>query len=96
MRRREWVRLRCFKPEEEVLPEPKEPEGNVEAAETLGELLQEDRGVDGIVKAMGKIPLDRRKIETWKRWLDEDKDREKLQNALHDDEAVGRDRTSLC
>lgn len=88
VRRREWVRLRTLAAEEKVLEPPMEPE-EVEPGERLHVLLDE-KGVDGVIKALAKLPLDRKKMETWERWLEkgDEEDKRKLQMALDDSEAV--------
>jgi hypothetical protein len=88
VRRREWVRLRTLAVEEQVPEAPIEPE-DVDPGEQLHVLLGE-KGVDGVIKALSKVPLDRKKMETWEKWLDKggEEDRKKLQSALDDEDAV--------
>ena len=88
VRRREWVRLRTLAADDEVLEPPAEPE-KVDPGEELHVLMGEG-GVDKVVKALSKEPLDRTRLETWERWLEKghDADKRKLQTALDDDETV--------
>ena len=94
VRRREWVRLRCLAPKAEELDAPGMREDEVvdpdgKFVEVMGSERVEEN-VDSVLKAMGRIPLDRRKVETWKRWLDEGDERsvKRLQQLLDDEHAV--------
>lgn len=102
VRRREWVRMRSLTvggdDDEEDGPgvaQTREEE-ETEPQKALKEIMDAGHGVDGVVKALGRCSLDRKKLDTWKRWLDEGKDEEKqaLQDALQDDEAVSTDELS--
>ena len=97
VRRREWVRMRSLT----VGGEEKEDDGcgaaterdeeeETEPQKALGEVMSAGRGVDGVVKALGRCSLDRKKLDTWRKWLNEGKDEEKqaLQDALQDEAAV--------
>ena len=91
VRRREWVRLRCLNPEEEVLDGPKEPELDVGPHQSLGQVMKKNE-VDGIVKALSKLALDRQKLETWDVWLKEasQDEKDKLERILSDEDHVSR------
>ena len=97
VRRREWVRMRSLT----VGGEEKEDDGcgarsaineeeETEPQKALKEVMSAGHGVDGVVKALGRCSLDRKKLDTWKRWLDEGQDEEKqaLQDALQAEDAV--------
>ncbi len=94
VRRREWVRLRCLTPKGEVLEAPGMREDAViQVDQGLKEVMASygvNRNMDSVLKAMGRIPLDRQKVDTWKRWLDEGDERslERLQQVLKDENAV--------
>ncbi|WWD17251.1 hypothetical protein CI109_101689 [Kwoniella shandongensis] len=101
VRRREWVRLRY------VVPRAKMEQGdgkvdlsdreNVEKkAKKLEEVLESNDKVENVasvLSAMGKLSVDRERLEVWGRWLDKaKKDSEawkRLEELCSDDQAVG-------
>ncbi|KAK1924269.1 hypothetical protein DB88DRAFT_489644 [Papiliotrema laurentii] len=88
VRRREWVRLRCLSTEE-VLPAPKDPEDQVDVDESLGKVIREAQ-VEGLVKALSKSPLDRQRMDTWEKWLQDAgrEDKDMLKSMLEEEEAL--------
>ena len=65
----------------------------VDTSKGLGEVMgsaHTDENVDSVLKAMGRIPLDRQKVDTWRKWLDDGDRRsyQRLQRILDDDRAV--------
>lgn len=96
VRRREMVRLRGTKAEE-----PKgraegvgdEERGKTWPSRSLKGLIlgdEVDGDVERVLRSLGRVPLDRRKLDTWRRWLEEDDEdgHQKLQTVLNDQEAV--------
>jgi hypothetical protein len=70
-----------------------------DSADRLDKALQESEGgedvgelVGAVLRVMGTIPLDRRKMEVWQAWLGkvDDKSKVKLQDVLDEPRAVGR------
>ena len=88
VRRREWVRLRCLSTEE-VLPAPKDPGDQVDVDDSLGKVIREAQ-VEGLVKALSKSPLDRQRMDTWEKWLQDAgrEDKDTLKSMLEEEEAV--------
>lgn len=99
VRRREWVRLRCVRPQ--IRERGDEKDGDEEIGKTgeangrsLKEVIsdkQED-GVWAIVKELETVSLDREKLQIWERWLEgaDDDTRKRLQGVLDDPDSVSR------
>ena len=100
VRRREWVRLRCIRPKgTELAATGEREEEEVDPKSGLDEVMGSDeveQNVGSVLKAMGRIPLDRNKIEMWSRWLDEGGSQSigRLQRILDDEDAVSDTRHS--
>ena len=96
VRRREWVRLRCIKPEEkllEVLADQRDEKASGEQGSLQG-ILQSDDLQDNareLSRILGRIKLDRQKLGLWERWLRDIDGRrqERLETIIADEAAVG-------
>lgn len=98
VRRREWIRLRCLKPKEEKLESAGEKRETMKDEQNgLGTILtgaveEKEKNAEAILKALGHVSLDRRKMEIWTAWLDgmDDEGTEKLQEIVDDTDTVRR------
>jgi hypothetical protein len=65
----------------------------VDTTKGLGEVTSSAHvqdNVDSVLKAMGRMPLDRQKVDTWRRWLDDGDERsfKRIQRLLDTEGAV--------
>jgi hypothetical protein len=93
VRRREWVRLRCIRGKEAVREVHLEGREESDGATELKAVMREEgvaARVAGLVRVMGKVPLDRRKLKLWENWVEhaDEKARVRLQEVLQDPGAV--------
>lgn len=115
VRRREWVRLRCIKPQVKQDGDGDE-DGKDEGAavkhgrkedtrrQTLKGIFQEneegERRLYAIAKQLELDTLDREKLETWQKWLEEIQDdaglRHELEALLQDPVSTSVSRSSSC
>ena len=96
VRRREWVRLRCIKPEEKLLEVPADQRDEKASGEqgSLKGILQSDDLQDNareLSRILGRIKLDRQKLGLWERWLRDidGPSKERLETIIADEAAVG-------
>ncbi|RXK36900.1 hypothetical protein M231_05802 [Tremella mesenterica] len=101
VRRREWVRLRCLRPTadlENPSSDSLSPEGNREEGvsstrigkgeETLSNVLSgEGEIMEGVLRSMNRLPLDRLRLAAWEEWIKGADTREKrrLEDLLKDE-----------
>lgn len=97
VRRREWVRLRCVKPQiREAIHEVSERDDDGERrggqARGLKEILGDDQdgGIWSLVKELEKVSLDREKLQMWNDWFgDVDGDtRQRVQSIINNPASV--------
>ena len=97
VRRREWVRLRAVKVDKEVkrVVEDEDEEADGVMGEEGGKGKGKgdvprlgEKGVEVLLKRMGRMLVDREKLDAWERWLKDDGFRDTAQSLLADSEAV--------
>jgi hypothetical protein len=108
VRRREMIRLRGMrkvaKSDANIENSVGKVDGDVEKTrpeQALGGLLSSDEideNVENVMRSLGRVPLDRRKLETWQTWLNEGDQGslQKLQQVLHDEGSVSHRRSPVA